>query len=291
MPSRIKDDGPLAASKFERGRTGWWEWSEPKRILEWLFWAGHITTATRGRSFERVYDLTERVIPAATLALPTPAEAEAHRGLVERASRRSGVATAGELCDYFRLAMRDAKPAIADLVEEGELVPAIVPGWPAAFLHREARCPRRIAARALLAPFDPLVWERARTERLFGFRYRIEIYTPAEKRQHGYYVLPVLAERAARRPRRSQGRPQRIPPARALRPPRAGCAARDGRGAHGGTGRNGRLARAREGRRPDIVDLKARDDDQWKGECGCFEPPPPPTKTAPAGDPKRGRRA
>jgi uncharacterized protein len=106
--------------------------------------------------------------------------------------RALGVATAGELCDYFRLAPRDAKQAIVDLVEGGELVPAIVPGWPAAFLHHEARCPRRIAARALLAPFDPLVWERARTERVFGFRYRIGIYTPAEKRQHGYYVLPFL---------------------------------------------------------------------------------------------------
>jgi uncharacterized protein len=189
---RFNEDGPLAASKFETGRTGWWEWSESKRILEWLFWAGHITTATRSPSFERVYDLSERVIPAETLALPTPTEAEAHRRLVERASRALGVATAGELCDYYRLAARDAKQAIVDLVEEGELVPAIVPGWPAAFLHREARCPRRITARALLAPFDPLVWERARTERLFGFRYRIEIYTPAEKRQHGYYVLPFL---------------------------------------------------------------------------------------------------
>jgi uncharacterized protein YcaQ len=189
---RIRDDGPLAASKLEKGRTGWWEWSESKRMLEWLFWAGHITTATRGRSFERVYDLTERVIPAETLAFPTPTEAEAHRCLVERASRALGIATAGELCDYFRLYLRDAKQAIIDLVEEGELVPAIVPGWPAAFLHREARCPRRIAARALLAPFDPLVWERARTERLFGFRYRISIYTPAENRQHGYYVLPFL---------------------------------------------------------------------------------------------------
>jgi uncharacterized protein len=189
---RIRDDGPLGASEFEKGRTGWWEWSESKRMLEWLFWAGHITTATRGPNFARVYDLTERVIPAETLALPTPTEAEAHRRLVERASRALGVATAGELCSYFRLTQRDAKQAIADLVEEGELIPAIVPGWPAAFLHREARCPRRIAARALVAPFDPLVWERARTERLFGFHYRIEIYTPAEKRQHGYYVLPFL---------------------------------------------------------------------------------------------------
>jgi hypothetical protein len=163
-------------------------------MLEWLFYAGHITTATRRRSFERVYDLTERVIPSAILALPASDEAVAHRTLVERSARALGIATAGELRDYFRLGPRDAGTAIAALVEEGVLRPVEVPGWPAAFLHRDARRPRRITARALLAPFDPLVWERSRTERLFGFRYRIEIYTPAEKRQHGYYVLPFLLD-------------------------------------------------------------------------------------------------
>ncbi|WP_165225409.1 winged helix-turn-helix domain-containing protein [Aquisphaera insulae] len=191
---RIRDEGPLAASDFERSRSGWWEWSESKQALEWLFWAGHITTATRRPSFERVYDLTERVIPAEILALPTPDEAEAHRGLIERAARALGVATLAELRDYFRLATGDAGRAIAELAEEGVLVPAAVPGWPAAFLHRDASRPRRVKARALLAPFDPLVWERARAERLFGFRYRIEIYTPAERRQHGYYVLPFLLD-------------------------------------------------------------------------------------------------
>ena len=189
---RIREDGPLAASDFESSRTGWWAWSESKHILEWLFYAGHITTATRRRSFERVYDLTERVIPPAILALPTPPEARAHRLLIEQAARALGIATAGELRDYFRLGPADAKAAIAALVEEGALVPATVPGWPPAFLHPDARRPRRIEARALLAPFDPLVWERARTERLFDFRYRIEIYVPQEKRQHGYYVLPFL---------------------------------------------------------------------------------------------------
>ena len=189
---RIRQEGPLAASDFEASRTGWWEWSDSKRMLEWLFYAGHITTATRRRSFERVYDLTERVIPPAILALPTPPEAEAHRLLIDQSARALGIATAGELRDYFRLGPQAAKAAIAALVEEGVLVPAMVPGWPPAFLHRDARRPRRIEARALLAPFDPLVWERARTERLFGFRYRIEIYVPPEKRQHGYYVLPFL---------------------------------------------------------------------------------------------------
>jgi uncharacterized protein len=189
---RIRQEGSLAASDFEASRTGWWAWSHSKRILEWLFYAGHITTATRRRSFERVYDLTERVIPEAILALPTPSEAEAHRHLIERSARALGIATMGELRDYFRLGPEEAKAAVATLVEEGMLTPAVVPGWPPAFLHRDARRPRRIEAQALLAPFDPLIWERTRTERLFGLRYRIEIYVPAEKRIHGYYVLPFL---------------------------------------------------------------------------------------------------
>lgn len=193
---RIAGEGPLTASAFDTGRTGWWEWSESKAILEWLFYAGHLATRTRRKTFERVYDLTERVIPPAILALPTPGEAEAHRTLIERSARALGVATAGELRDYFRIGPDDARAAISALVEEGILQPVAVEGWPAAFVHRDARRPRRIAARALLAPFDPLIWERARTERLFGFRYRIEIYTPVEKRQHGYYVLPFLLNEA-----------------------------------------------------------------------------------------------
>jgi uncharacterized protein YcaQ len=196
---RIREEGPLAASDFEegKGKGGWWEWGDTKRALEWLFWAGLITTATRRASFERVYDLTERVIPARILALPTPDEAEAQRGLVARASEALGIATETELRDYFRLRPGPARRAVAALVEEGVLLPAAVEGLARpAFLHREARRPRRIRGQALLAPFDPLVWERDRTERLFGFRYRIEIYTPAEKRVHGYYVLPFLLDEA-----------------------------------------------------------------------------------------------
>lgn len=196
---RVRAEGPLAASDFEegKGRSGWWEWGDTKCALEWLFWAGLITTATRRPSFERLYDLTERVIPAAILALPAPAEAEAKRALVERAAAALGIATETDLRDYFRLRPEETRAAVAELVEEGILVPAAVEGWTrTAYRHRDARRPRRICGQALLAPFDPLVWERGRTERLFGFRYRIEIYTPAEKRLHGYYVLPFLLDEA-----------------------------------------------------------------------------------------------
>ena len=191
---RIRIDGPLSTSDFDehKGQSGWWEWSDAKRTLEWLFWAGHITTATRRGSFERVYDLTERVIPADVLAQPTPSDKDAHRALIERAAAAHGIATTGDLRDYFRQSPEQAAVAIQELLEEGVLIPVEVPGWRHAWLHRSARRPRRIDAQALLAPFDPLIWTRERAERLFGFRYRIEIYVPAEKRQHGYYVLPFL---------------------------------------------------------------------------------------------------
>ncbi len=192
---RIRAEGPLAASDLEgmKGSGGWWGWSEGKGALEWLFWAGLVTTATRRASFERVYDLPERVLPASVLDLPTPPEPDAHRALMERAARALGVATSGDLRDYFRQKPADAAPALATLVEEGVLIPVEVQGWDKpAFLHREARRPRRVEASALLAPFDPVVWFRPRTERLYDFRYRLEIYTPAQKREHGYYVLPFL---------------------------------------------------------------------------------------------------
>lgn len=195
--ARIAAEGPLAASDFPDGksRSGWWEWGHTKQALEWLFYAGHITTATRRKAFERVYDLTDRVIPSAVLALPTPSERDAQRQLIELAARAHGVATEQELRDYFRLKPEEGKAAIRDLVDAGVLEIVQVEGWQRqAYLHRDARRPRKIVASALLAPFDPLIWERDRTERLFGFHYRIEIYVPADRRKHGYYVLPFLLD-------------------------------------------------------------------------------------------------
>jgi uncharacterized protein YcaQ len=192
--NQVVERGPIAASGIEghKGSGGWWGWSEAKHAFEWLFWAGRITTAYR-RGFERYYDLPERVLPQAVLDMPEPSPEDAHRELLRISARAHGVATYSCLRDYFRLAPDDTKGRIEELVEQGELLPVRVEGWKnAAYLHKDAKMPRKIEARALLAPFDPLVFERSRTEKLFGFRYRIEIYTPAEKRQYGYYVLPFL---------------------------------------------------------------------------------------------------
>lgn len=194
---RVRDSGPLRASELAEERPNrpgsMWNWHAGKAALEWLFYTGALTTRERTASFERVYDLTERVLPAEVLATPTPDRPDAVRELVRTAAGALGVATETDLRDYFRLPVDDARQALAELTEAGELQPVEVPGWARpAWLHPEARRPRWVRARALLSPFDSLVWERPRAERIFGFRYRLEIYTPAAKRVHGYYVLPFL---------------------------------------------------------------------------------------------------
>ncbi len=195
IEQEVRDRGPLAAGELTdrpRAQGGWWGWSDHKRALEYLFWSGRLTTATR-RNFERLYDVVDRVIPERIRALPELDVSTQQRRLIAMAATSLGVGTVKDLVDYYRLRQDEGRARIAELVEEGTLREVRVEGWKhAAYLARGARLPRSVDAAALLSPFDSLVWERSRTERLFGFRYRIEIYTPAHQRVHGYYVLPLL---------------------------------------------------------------------------------------------------
>ncbi len=190
--------GPSTARDLDDGRPRdrdhWgWNWSDARRTLDYLSVVGEVAIAGRNRQFEVIYDLPERVLPAAILATPTPSPAEANRELIRRAARSHGLGTFACLRDYYRMGMAETKQAVAELVEAGELLPVTVEGWDrVSFLHHEARLPRAVRARALLSPFDPVCWERARAEALFGFHYRIEIYVPAAQRRYGYYVLPFL---------------------------------------------------------------------------------------------------
>ena len=198
LKAQIAERGPTTSRDLDGGlprkKEHWgWNWSETKRALEYLFLAGDLAVAGRTTQFERLYDLPERVVPREHLDAPTPTRAEAAVELVRRAAVSHGLGTERCLRDYYRMTTADARPAIASLVDAGELLPVRVQGWPRpAYLHRHASMPRRMEARALLSPFDPVVWERERTQRLFGFRYRIEIYVPESARVHGYYVLPFL---------------------------------------------------------------------------------------------------
>ncbi len=195
---QLQERGALGASELIDGgksQGAWWGWSQGKQIMEWLFWSGAVTTAKR-RNFERLYDLTERVLPEPIQKLRVPPRDEAQRELMLIGARAMGVATARDLRDYFRLPAKDAGARLAELVEEGKLLPVTVEGWKhQGYLHHEAKIPRANKTAdlaALLSPFDSLIWERQRTERLFDFHFRLEIYTPIHKRLHGYYVLPLL---------------------------------------------------------------------------------------------------
>jgi len=194
----IRDQGAATARQLDdgkpRSKEHWgWNWSDARQVLDYLFMVGDLAIAGRNSQFEVVYDLPERVLPAVVLATPVPSVEDAHRELVRRAARSHGVATIRCLQDYYRMRSLHTAAAVADLVEAGELEPVRVEGWSRpAFLHTDARRPRRVDARALLSPFDPVVWERERTERLFDFHYRIEIYVPRPLRVYGYYVLPFL---------------------------------------------------------------------------------------------------
>ncbi|TQK72294.1 winged helix-turn-helix domain-containing protein [Nocardioides sp. SLBN-35] len=186
--ARELDDG-LPRTKDHWG----WNWSRTRRMLDYLYMTGELAIAGRNSQFEIRYDVPDRVLPASVLDAPAMTRAEAHVELVRRAARSHGVGSANCLADYYRIRVGEARLAIDELVAAGELEPVTVQGWKRpAYLHREARLPRRIGARSLLSPFDPVVWERDRAEALFDFFYRIEIYTPAEQRVHGYYVLPFL---------------------------------------------------------------------------------------------------
>jgi uncharacterized protein len=192
---KIASEGPLRPRDFGETavRSGeWWGWNTTKTALEYLFWTGEVTTARRD-NFERVYDVPDRVLPAEVLSAPTPPRAEAIRELARQSARALGIATETDIRDYFRLPVADARRAVQELVEQGDTIEVQVEGWDKpAYLWRDARPVRKFARATVLSPFDPLVWNRDRAHRLFGFHYRIEIYTPAPKRQFGYYVLPIL---------------------------------------------------------------------------------------------------
>lgn len=201
----VKELGPIGAGPLEdelglgEGRAkkapgGWWNRSSVKHACEWLFATGELTTGTR-RGFQRLYDLPERVLPSEVLAAAPVSDEEAARELMLRAAAAHGIGTEPDLRDYYRLKPGRSQVALAELVEAGLVEAVEVRGWPQpAYRHRDAKVPRKVTGRALLSPFDPLVWRRERTERIFDFHYRIEIYVPEPKRVYGYYVFPFLLD-------------------------------------------------------------------------------------------------
>lgn len=198
--SELHERGPLAASEFEheanKRRGSWWEWSDVKIVLEYLFRWGELASAPR-KGFERRYALPEQVLPPDVLGVEVDAR-DAVRQLTAMAASAHGIGTTADLADYFRISTVRTKAALEELADAGEVLPVQVAGWGKdgapglAWLHRDARRPRSMDAAALLTPFDPVVWFRPRAERMHNFHYRIEVYTPAHKRVYGYYSLPIL---------------------------------------------------------------------------------------------------
>ena len=203
----VHERGPVTLAQLEhlgdaikRGKAGpgaMWNWSDAKKAVELLFWKGEVSALRNPVTFTRHYVAPGAVVPERVLDAPTPGSDDAMKALLLQAARSHGVATAKDLADYHRLPIVTARRLVAELADDGALRRVEVEGWRhPAFLHPSAQLPRWVRASALLSPFDSLVWERDRTERLFGFRYRIEIYVPAAKRVHGYYVLPFLHDGA-----------------------------------------------------------------------------------------------
>lgn len=202
LRSELAAKGPLPASKIEhdanKSKGSWWGWSDVKVGLEYLFFWGEVVSAGR-KNFERIYALAEQVMPADILNAEVP-KADAIRELMRRATRSHGIGTLGDLADYYRMRNDEAKVALHELMDDGEVLPIEVREWKRggkplpAYVHRDAAFPRGIDAAALLSPFDPIVWERDRALRMFDFHYRIEIYTPPAKRIFGYYTLPLLID-------------------------------------------------------------------------------------------------
>ena len=189
--------GPLRTSDLDghaqAERGPWWDWSDAKLALEGLFFSGRLTVAKRV-NFVRHYDLSERVLPPDVVAAKID-ETSARRRLLALALRHHGVGTVADLADYYRMGRQSAELLLAAMAREGEIEEVAVDGWKGpVYLDPAARMPRAVAGVAVLCPFDPLIWFRPRTERLFGFHYRIEIYTPPPKRVFGYYVFPILLD-------------------------------------------------------------------------------------------------
>jgi len=194
---KLRDEGPCMTSDFGGARKSaeWWDWSESKVAVEKMLATGDVVCVER-RGWRRVYDLPERALPKAVLDAPEPTREESHVRLLAQAGRRLGVGTIGDLADYYRLKIPEARP----LMEQTGLVPVTVRGWiqpawadPAALALLAAGGPRGRHRTTLLSPFDSLIWERDRMERIFGMVHRIEAYTPAAKRVHGYFAMPLLA--------------------------------------------------------------------------------------------------